>query len=183
MTNLLPYKEQSLLDNQRHRRLRVAVGVLVSAMFAFATVMLIPSFVILASAKESVEQRLAVTQRLSELQKDNGAGKAIARIKEKTEFVVHQKDAFLPHELFESVIGDAATAQGIMLDSMTFTRAESAITLDVSGAAATRADLIRFGETLKASGLFAQVSIPIDTLAQSTDLRFRLSLALVASSR
>jgi hypothetical protein len=165
-----------MLSGERRQRLRSAALILVSGMFAFATVLLIPSAIALIAAKESGKERLETTRRLIELQEHTGAVGSIAETKEKMDLLRQSEMAVGPRKLIERIA--PLLPSGVTLSDISFTRDGGTIRLDLSGEASNRAALIAFGDELRSSGLFASVVIPIESLAQSTDLQFRLSLSL-----
>lgn len=180
MANLLPTKELSMLRAQRRHRLRSAALVLVSGMFAFSTVLLVPSVIALLAAKESGKEWLETTRRLVALQEHAEAGADIAITKDKMEILIRNEAAVAPHELIERIT--SLLPPGVSLNTINFTRQEASVSLDLSGEAANRNALISFGEVLKGSGLFADVVVPIEALAPATDLQFRLSLTLAENA-
>jgi Tfp pilus assembly protein PilN len=177
MANLLPSKELAELMAERRRRLRAAILVLVSGMCAFGIVLLIPSVIALMAARASGAERLAATRELAARQKHAGAGAQIAAMKEQTEILSSYESSTAPHELVERLTGSLPS--GITLHSISFTRQGNEETMELSGAATSRAALLSFGDALKGSGRFTDVVIPIESLAQATDLQFHLVLTLL----
>lgn len=162
-------------SERRHRLLSAAL-VLVSGAFVFGTVLLAPSAVALIAARQAGAERLATTRRLAELQKHAGAGEDIALTREKMEILAEDQRATPPHELIERIV--PLLPAGVSLQAIAFTRQEGGALLELSGSATSRTALLAFGDALRGSGLFMNVTIPIQSLAQATDLRFRLSLTL-----
>jgi hypothetical protein len=177
MANLLPAKELSSLSVERHRRLRTAVLVLISGIAAFGTVLLIPSAIALIAAKDSGEERLATTRRLVELQRHASAGADIAATKEKMGVLSKDISRVTPSALIERVV--TLIPAGVALHTLSFAHKDGAAALDLSGTAESRSALILFGDQLKGAGLFTDVVIPIESLAQSSDLQFHLALSLL----
>jgi hypothetical protein len=176
MANLLPLKELDALNAERRRWLRIAALVLVCGACAFGTVLLVPSAVVLIAARSSGEKHLATTRELIALQKHAGAGADIAATKEKMGLLASNNASIVPHELLSRTI--PLLPPGVTLSNIVFTREEEKAILDLSGSAESRASLIAFGDALESSGLFIDVNIPIESLAQNTDLQFRLILTL-----
>lgn len=176
MANLLPAKESSALALERRHRLLASVLVLVAGLCVSGTVLLIPAGAVLFLSKESAERRLETTRKLVELERTATAGDLIADTKEKMEIAGRIEMLIAPHELIERVVGFVPS--GIALDQLAFSREGMDMMLEISGGAMSRSALLAFSDALKGSGLFTDVVIPIEALAQNTDLRFRLTLSL-----
>ena len=176
MTNLLPTKELAALKREQYHRLAASVLELLSGVFILGTILLMPAGLVLFGSKESVAKRLETTRQLAEREGAASAGDTIADTKEKMEILATNEAMVKPHGLIERVT-DLVPA-GVSLDEIEFTRDGEAVTVGISGGAVSRAALLSFSDALKGSGLFADVVIPIESLARNTDLRFRLTLSL-----
>ncbi len=176
MANLLPSHERQELAHQRMRRLMSAILVLVSGVFVIGTVLLIPSFVAAISSREAGKVRLETTRRLLDRQKDATAASDVVSTKEKVSLVIRDNDALSASDILAQVV-EIVPSQ-VSLQSVLWSDEGETAFLDMTGSAATRNSLIAFGDALRSSGLFTEVTIPIESLAQQTDLHFRLSLTL-----
>ena len=180
MANLLPLKESLELMHERRRRLWSAIAVLVCGMCVFGTLLTIPSTIALLATRESTTERLETTKRLAELQKHAGAGASIAATKEKMSIIAREQSAALPHDMIERIVPLAPS--GTSLTSISFRREGEATILDLTGGAVNRTALIAFGDALRSANLFTDVVIPIESLAQNSDLQFHLTLTLKAEA-
>lgn len=176
MANLLPSKESASLGLERRQRLRASVFGLVAWLAGLGAIVLIPTGLALFDARDSVEQRLEATRALIERAKEAHAGTDLAVTKEKMEILTANAAMAVPHEHIGRIVDLAPP--GIALEQVAFMRGEDVVTLAVSGGAMSRAALIAFGDALRGSGLFTEVTIPIESLAPNTNLRFRLTLTL-----
>lgn len=176
MANLLPSHERQELAHQRMRRLMSAILVLVSGVFVIGTVLLIPSFVAAISSREAGKVRLETTRRLLDRQKDATAASDVVSTKEKVSLVIRDNDTLSASDILAQVV-EIVPSQ-VSLQSVLWSDEGETAFLDMTGSAATRNSLIAFGDALRSSGLFTEVTIPIESLAQQTDLHFRLSLTL-----
>lgn len=177
MANLLPSHERQELAHQRMRRLVSAILVLISGVFVIGIVLLIPSFVAAISSREAGRVRLETTRQLLDRQKDATAASDVASTKEKVSLVIHDANALSASDILARVVGIVPSQ--VSLQSILWRYEGEAAFLDMTGSAATRNALIAFGDALRSSGLFTDVTIPIESLAQQNDLHFRLSLTLV----
>jgi Tfp pilus assembly protein PilN len=153
-----------------------AILVLVSGVFVIGTVLLIPSFVAAISSREAGKVRLETTRRLLDRQKDATAASDVVSTKEKVSLVIRDNDALSASDILARVV-EIVPSQ-VSLQSVLWSDEGETAFLDMTGSAATRNSLIAFGDALRSSGLFTEVTIPIESLAQQTDLHFRLSLTL-----
>ncbi|MBP9771939.1 MAG: PilN domain-containing protein [Candidatus Pacebacteria bacterium] len=181
MANLLPSKELTALMHERKRRLGNAIVVLICGICVFGTILTIPSTIALLATRDSTEKRLETTKRLVELQKHAGASAHITATKEKMDILAREEGAVLPHELIERIAPIAPA--GVSLTNIVFARGGEDVTLTLTGGATNRTALIAFGDALRSSGLFTEVTIPIESLAQNTDLQFHLSLTLTKTTQ
>ncbi len=180
MANLLPTKEISELKREQYHRLWASVLGLISGLCILGTVLLIPAGVVLFSTKESVAKRLESTKKLAELKGVTSAGDTLADTKEKMEILAGIVTLAKPHELIEEVTDFVPS--GVSLDEVIFTREGDVVTMELSGGSSSRSALLSFSDALKTSGLFTDVVIPIESLAQNTNLRFRLTLVLTENA-
>lgn len=177
MANLLPSHERQELAHQRMRRLISAILVLISGVFVIGTVLLIPSFVAAISSREAGKVRLDTTHKLLERQKDATAASDVVATKEKVSLVINGADALSVSDILARVV-EIVPSQ-VSLQSVLWRDEGETAFLDMTGSAVTRNSLIAFGDALRSLGLFTEVTIPIESLAQQNDLHFRLSLTLV----
>lgn len=150
---------------------------LASGVFVIGTILLVPSFVAAISSREAGKVRLETTRRLLDRQKDATAGSDIASMREKMALILDGNDSISSSDILARVV-DIVPDQ-VSLQSMLWRDEGETSFLDVTGSADTRNALIAFGDALRSSGLFADVTIPIESLAQQNDLQFRLSLTLL----
>jgi hypothetical protein len=176
MANLLPTKERNALKLEQYHRLWASVLVLISGLFILGAILLIPAGVVLVASRESVRNRLETTRALAEREGVASAGDTLTDTKEKMDIIAKDEALVRPHELIGRVI-DLSPA-GVSLDEVSFVREGDVVTAEISGGAVSRASLLSFSDALRGSGLFADVVIPIESLARNTDLRFRLTLSL-----
>ncbi len=181
MANLLPSKERASLALERRRRLRATLFVLVSWLAILGTILLVPAGLVLLASKQSIDTRIESAEKLIEREKGANAGGSLSVTKEKNDILRANAALVLPHTLIERVVGLAPA--GIALDHASFSRNEGTVTLELSGSATNRTMLVSFGDALKRSGLFTNVDIPIESLAQNVDLRFRLTLTLTEDAQ
>lgn len=175
MANLLPTTERKALAIERRWRLVSAISVLFSIVGLAGIGLLTPSFIAARSTLASGAERIATTQQLIERQGDGGTWQSVGSI---NEIITHIKtdDGNKPSESIAQII-DVLPA-GVALHSITWKQGDATDTLDIAGVAATRTALIAFGDGLKTTGRFTDVTIPINSLAAQTDLQFRLTLVL-----
>lgn len=175
MANLLPTAERQALAIERRWRLMSAVAILFGIVALAATALLVPSYIAARSTLSTTVRRIETTQRLIERQRGAGALAEIDALNERIDRLTDD-DVHSATDIIERVI--ASMPSGVALHSLNWKHDETKDVLDISGSADTRASLIAFGDGLRATGLFADVSIPIESLAAQNDLQFRLSLAL-----
>lgn len=176
MANLLPSHERQEVARQRAQRLTSAIFMLISGVFVLGTVLLVPSFVVAISSHEAGKVRLESTRRLVDRQKDAHAAGDIASTKEKIALILDSDGSVSVSDTFARVV--EIVPDQVSLQSVLWRNEGTEAFLDMTGSAETRNALISFGDALRSSGLFAEVVIPIESLAQQNDLNFRLSLTL-----
>ncbi len=176
MANLLPSYERQELARERMRRLVSVVLALVSGVFVLGIVLLIPSFVAVMSSREAGAERLKTTRGLLDRQRDATAIADVGSIQEKIDSVITTNDALSASDTLGRIVEIVPDA--VVLQSILWRDEGESVFLDMTGSAATRNALIAFGDALRSSGLFTDVTIPIESLAPQTNLQFRLSLTL-----
>ncbi len=177
MANLLPTVERQSIRAERYKRLYVCIlaGILIT--LSIGTVLLIPAYMSGISRQRSTENRLDAIRKLIELKQGNASDTSIVATQNRLEKI----DALLSVTPPSEVLLDTTRTlpAGVTLWQYTYTHAsDGGRTITISGRATTRDALLRFGDALRASGLFATVDIPISTLARSTNIVFTLTMAL-----
>ncbi len=177
MANLLPTTERATLLKRRRQQLAIVSFILVVGSVALALALLIPSIITALANKRASNERLLATQKLIELQKEAGISDTLADARDEITLLkaTLAKDSAFENvsELVELIPG------GVTVRFISFTRKESGTEISFTGIASTRNTLISFGNSLRQSGLFSSVLIPLPTLAQNTDIEFNLKLTLV----
>lgn len=173
MANLLPSAERIAVFRERYWRFAGALSTIVFFVALIGAVLLVPAFVVARASHEAGADRLETTRKLIELQRDGGALNTLSNTKEKISIVL-APEIERPSDTLEELL--ALVPSGISIDHIAWRTEGEAILVDVSGSADTRANLLRFGDTIRASGHFGDVVIPVGSLAQQTNVGFRLSL-------
>ena len=177
MANLLPTAERQSVRKERYKRLYVCILVGVLVTLTIGSVLLIPAYMSGASRQRSTEERLDAIRKLIALKQGSSADTSIVETQNRLETI----DALLSVTPPSQILTDTTRIlpPGVTLWQYIYTRTpEGARSITISGRSTTREALLRFGDALRASGLFVTVDIPISTLARSTNIVFTLTMAL-----
>lgn len=155
------------------RLIRLVLGLLVWLLL-FVCIALLPALLISLGEKNAAMTTLAGAQA-------SGAGAERAtleswfgQLRQKLTILTPPKIEPEPYENFEKVI-NAETA-GSSVTSLTWSTASSGSTLEVKGTSPDRDTLLKFQNSLSATGGFSQVSFPVANLAKDANLNFEFTL-------
>ncbi|NBD73906.1 hypothetical protein GVX82_02595 [Patescibacteria group bacterium] len=176
--NLLPHHEQRAIRRTYLKRVGVVGVGLACAVVGFAAALLAPSAILSTYERFTLE---ATNESLS-AEVAAGGGEEAARYLAETEARVAFADELFAlrgtRETLRVIL--AAVPEEVTISSVALTQERAAPRLQLSGVAADRATLITFIDRLEALPVVADLTFPLEDLAQSIDTPFAMTLTLTA---
>jgi hypothetical protein len=167
--NLLPHQEKKAVTREEWRRvIRILASALLSALI-IGVVLLAPSYISLLLQIRELERERTVEEDASRVLElnlaRNEADEAAGAID-----IVRRAASSRPHtrQLLDAIVRDQP---GIAIFSLTI---KDAVSVSLEGRAAERNNLLSYEQTLRESGLFAEISSPLSNIIRQTDIMFML---------
>ncbi|OGZ96771.1 MAG: hypothetical protein A3J10_02430 [Candidatus Sungbacteria bacterium RIFCSPLOWO2_02_FULL_54_10] len=165
--NLLPAYEKKIIRMEEMRRAVVLFGGCALVIFCAGYLMLTPSLLLtrLATAE------LARSRALEEESARHGMTDEVSGRMRTTHDVLQELHAYTAEPPRASVLLERfiAPGQGIAILSFSIKNEGQAA---MTGHAATRADLLRFEERLRASNRFYEITFPLSNITRERDIQF-----------
>ncbi|MEK7541657.1 MAG: hypothetical protein AAB533_02290 [Patescibacteria group bacterium] len=165
--DLLPASEKKAVRLEEARRMTAFFALATLGIFGVALVLLIPALLLTRLGAEELARSLA----LEEAALHRGeAGEAIARMRD-VRSVIGEIGAYGAQAPRASALVERflAPGSGIRVRSFIVRRDGQAM---IAGYAATRADLLRFEEALRASSYFYEITFPLSNITRERDVQF-----------
>ena len=166
--NLLPIREREAVWLEETRRIVFFFAALVVIVLVIGSILLIPSFLTLFSSQRELTALVKKEERVSE---DLGVEKILAKAKNTRSSVRSLKEYLVETPraavLLESLLSTVTSA--IVLSGLEVKKSGE---VKLTGAAATRQDLLGFEKRLRDSELLQGISFPISNIIKETDINF-----------
>lgn len=165
--NLLPASEQRAIRMEEMRRGVLSFSVLVILVLGVGFVMLMPSLALTHFAAQEMERSLALEEAAAQ---HGEVGAAIERMRV-ANAAVRDIRAYAAEASRASALLERFLKPGPGLTLLSFTLGSEG-SMFLSGHAATRGDLLRFEEDLRASQRFYEITFPLANIIRERDIRF-----------
>lgn len=172
MVNLLPKKESQALFRSYYLRLGVVFLALVSGALFVGTALLIPSYVVSDRAADSSERYFAALEETVGIRERTGVTDDVRALAERIRILNQHTNEVAYAPFFEDALSDLSS--GVTITGIAFTKGEGALSVALSGVAQTRGALLAFADTLRATGRFEGVTVPVSQFAQEADIPFSI---------
>lgn len=133
-----------------------------------------PSFVLSKVRHKEISDRLKVVGEVTLEDGDKELKEWLSGFNTKLKTLAPKRDTDRPSLLIEEVIGEKTA--GIKLTSLEWKKKDGQQTLSISGVARDRQALVSFENSLRMSGRFGEVSLPISALSKDRDIGFQVTL-------
>lgn len=182
MINLIPSEGKSVTKLEYWARVTAVWSFLFLGVCIVATLLLLPSYVLLATQLQVLNSEVDKTQA-------NAASfKEIEVQVEETNIVIDQLATKSPSIPASAIIDAVAGArnEGVQINRYIFALSEkggkdSAHSIQIQGEARTREVLARFKTDLEKVPLFETASVPLSDLARETELPFVITITLATT--
>ena len=174
MINLLPQHEKKKLLKEFRLRFVVLALLTLLLLEVIMFVSFIPSYYSLTAATSDLETSLAFKKKQAPPGSD-ATQNDLNTIKNEIALLKFGNET-LPSDIMTTVF--AAKPQGVNVSRFTYGHSASAISVQLSGVAGTREDLLLFERLLRNSPLFSNVSHAQNFITKRTDIEFQLTLSL-----
>lgn len=174
MANVLPPEYKEKITTEYRLRL-LAVGLLLGGIaLAITAAFLVPSYLLLRSHLSTTQDNIARVQEAFQQESGGRYTQVLSDTKQQLSAASLHGRTTKIGAMFKEVLD--RQSQGVSITRFAYTDEEK--TLVISGVADTRDALLGFEESLATSQLFAEVDLPVSSLADQTDVAFNLDLRL-----
>ncbi len=168
-SNLLPPKERALIRFEEWRRIALFFTYAGFGILAFGSVVLLPSYLPLRSSERDLNRsRILEEESSSTLHVQETLDGLIREEKMLESFLGHAQGHSRASELLEYFL---LHPTGITLTSLMLKK-DGLVSID--GIAGTRQDLLALEGTLRTSGRFQDIRVPLSAIARRADIFFSL---------
>lgn len=176
MINLLPPLEKKKILGAYRLRLGVIILWVIFALLLFAAASLAPSYLYVDSKIKDLAVELEEKKQSAPVG-DEEAQRELTRIKEEIARLKPPSEG----DITASALLSQVLAQkpvGIDVTSLAYADSNPAVTVQLSGMAATREDLLAFQRDLKSDPRFTEVKYAQSFIIQKTDITFQLTITI-----
>jgi hypothetical protein len=173
MYKLLPDANREAIKREYALRRIVIMLVLIALALIFSVLAALPSLIHIEAKKDAATL----------LSKSSGSISAASDRAELERWAASTKSALLalkpnlgddPYGLFKSILADKPS--GIKIIGLSWQRVSGVLSVRARGLASDRQTLLAFQNVLRSSPLWAEVELPVNTLAADRDIEFELTL-------
>lgn len=165
--NLLPAYEQQAVRREEARRLLVFFSLLMLAVFGAGFAVLAPSFLLTRLAVEDLERSLALEEAAAQRGRID---ETIARVRQMSATIRDVRGYAVDASRASAILqGFLSPGPGVAV--LSFTLASDGL-VSIAGHAATRGDLLRFEQGLRASQRFYEITFPLTNIVRERDIQF-----------
>ncbi len=178
MTNLLPQKEQGIIQKEyKNRRMIVAFTTLLFTVLV-GTGFLVPSLLLSNVKLKEVSSIADTARKENEAQTANNSASVILRDADsKLALLKAEAVDYSAHDIFGLVVKDKSA--DIRIKEMTYVRSTTAIegSIVVTGLAKNRESLTKFLHQMQAQTIFKSVDLPVSNFAKDKDIAFSMNIS------
>lgn len=178
MINILPQEEKQALRREYRMRFAVVVSVLLALTFLFASIMLVPPYLLSLSKDSLAENRLATWNSLNKDISILDTTEIITDTNTKLGLLSLTRQSKVVEDVFNKVL--LYRTSGITFQQMLYTeRSDEKRVIEIHGIARDRFTLRAFKDALESSKSFSQVEIPLSTFLEKSNISFTASLVIL----
>lgn len=178
MSNLLPQEEKNVLEREYKLKLAITANTLFLIIMVVVLVFIGVFIFLLKSEVRNLEENI----ELVSLNEEERANKQIVEVVNERLRIVNLDTHFLtPTDVIDLVLRNKNL--GITITSFDFQSSLNSGSLQISGIAATREDLIAFFENLENENIVQTVDSPISNLSKSNNISFNADMTLINNEK
>jgi len=174
MRNLLPEEHRKRIRNEYHIRATIIALILLLIVALVGMALLIPSYFLSQSKKNSVREQAVLIERSIELTESRTSFALLRETQSRLKLLSQAQGQVSSIEILTEILSEKGS--GIRLSDITIDGVSPSATVSLSGSADRRDDLLSLKEALERNDRFSSISLPISDLAKSTDIHFTLTL-------
>jgi hypothetical protein len=176
MANLLPPDARTNVLYEYWTRVAVVALLTLSAVALTLAVLLLPAYVLINKQEQALTTRIDSMRAQHDAYRDAAA--AIESANTLARYIDRHDSAASFRELMRTI--DDIAGNDITVTAYSFAQSDAGAVapIKVSGVASTRTALASFRDTLRADERFANVELPIASLAADRDVPFSLTITL-----
>ena len=178
MINILPQEEKRALRREYRMRFVVVVCILLFLTFLFASIMLVPPYLLSLSKDSLAENRLATWNALNKDISLLDTTEIITDTNTKLGLLSGTRQSNVVEDVFNKVL--LYKTSGITFQQMLYTeRSDEKRVIEIHGIARDRFALRAFKDTLESSKSFSKIEIPLSTFLEKSNIAFTVSLIML----
>lgn len=178
MVNLVPQEDQIILKIEYKKRFIAVLGAAFFVGFGLLATLLLPVPFSLSLLEKEISQRERFLRERLAVASGEEALKNLAETESKANFIIaSEKKRPSPAKVIKEISG--LRSQGIFVTGVEYNAGDAGnifSSLNLSGTARYRDNLVNFIDTLKKDAHFKDVSIPIQTILKSEKIDFQISM-------
>ena len=174
MRNLLPAEHRTRVIVEYRLRVVVVVLSLTLIVVIVGIVLLIPSYFLSRSKKDSVSEQTAFIERSIEFRESEISAELLRKTRDQLLLLADSDKRVLLTSIIKNVTEGKGI--GVTISAISHFREGEIGTLTITGKALRRDNLLAFKDALDRNSHFSSVSLPISDLAKSRDIKFTLTL-------
>jgi Tfp pilus assembly protein PilN len=172
MFTLLPEQYKKKLWKLYRLRLATVIFLFISAIFLISIGLLFPSYISLAFDKGILHSETEALEAEIKSKNDKGLSETLNRTN--TILALVKPDNTYILESVEAILKQKPV--GVSISTISYTRGQDQSSINISGTAKERNDLIIFTKQLQKESGFTSVTLPVSNLAKQVDVPFSLEI-------
>lgn len=176
MINLLPPAEKQRMKKEYKLRVFTVYFFFIGTALLIALVLLLPSYFLANVIEGDAKREVAILENSSESTEREEINAELLLIKERLRAITKVEDRTELYEVIDTIANVGGNS--ISISSISYSRGFDGehSTLLLGGIALTRDGLLAFTKTLEENELFAEVNLPVSSLAQDQNIEFNIDV-------
>jgi len=177
MFKLLTEEEKKKVAHEYHMRRSIVMLLAITFVLFVSIIAILPSYVFSnARLSEAVERARIMGNLGMEGDDETNIHAWLTLTNKKIKVLKPVLDIDRPSDFVDKVLEDRRV--GIHLLNFSWVKSDGKTALEIRGVASSRQSLVAFEESIKSSGYFSEVVLPISNLAQDREIDFQIKFLL-----
>lgn len=165
--------KKEVVSEYKARRTSVVLA-LICLLVLFLFLSVLPSFIYVKFANETARLSLSSAEKLSKSTEPTELKKWVGVLNTKLSAITPEKTSYKPEEDFKSIL--ESKPDEVRVTGLSWQKTTTTLTLKVRGVAVSRQAALLFQSRLKSTSNWKEVNLPVEALANNTDVEFELTI-------
>jgi hypothetical protein len=176
VSNLLPEKDKKKIKREYLTRLLIVILLFSALTISLNLLLLLPSYFLSNGDRGLIEERVSFLKSYLEIRKESGITSVLPLTNEKIKALEISEIPKINSSI-KSILSEKS--RSIRINSFNLRSSnDGSRTLLISGRADNRDGLISFSESLKSTGSFVDIDLPLSNLAKNINVDFSIKIGL-----